>query len=122
VTEKKVVKAEGKCLPCDNIQSRDWYSWLNLMPPPPDEFHVVGEIYVPNPGVDPLLAPRHPQGINPEILLLDLHLRQQPGNWPQTLVWRSARYDKVGPRTKYARVQVFCDEKVVADMKVEEVH
>ena len=26
-----------------NVETRDWYAWINLMPPKPDDFHVVGE-------------------------------------------------------------------------------
>ena len=39
-------KTEGRCLPCEGIDTQDWYVWINLMPPPPDDFHVVGEVWV----------------------------------------------------------------------------
>jgi hypothetical protein len=113
--------AEGSCLPCKDIKTRDWYAWLNLMPPPPDDFHVVGEVYVPNPGVDPFLTPKNPQGINPQILLLDLYLIQRPGIWPQVFVWKQARYDKIGG-ARYTQVQVFCGDELIADIPVQEVH
>ena len=51
-------RAEGRCVVCKDIKTRDWYPWNNLMPPPPDDFHVVGEVYVPNPGVDVCSHPR----------------------------------------------------------------
>jgi hypothetical protein len=38
-------RMEGSFVPCKGIKTKDWYSWLNLMPPPPDDFHVVGEVY-----------------------------------------------------------------------------
>jgi hypothetical protein len=113
---------EGRCLPCQGTETRDWYAWLNLMPPPPDDFHVVGEVYVPNPGVDPFLTPRVPQGFNPSILLLNLYLIQRPGVWPAVQVWKQARYDKIGAPIKYTQVQIFCDEEVIADIPVQEVH
>ena len=112
------VKAEGSTIPCKGIETRDWYAWLNLMPPPPDDFHVIGEAYVPNPGVEALLVPRVPQGSNPAILLLDLYLVQLPGVWPQVFVWKTARYDKYNPGMKYTQVQVFCGDEVIADIKV----
>lgn len=115
-------RAEGRCLPCKEIQTRDWYAWINLMPPPPDEFHVVGEVYVPNPGVDPFLTPKNPQGINPEILLLDLYLIQRPGIWPRVFVWKQARYDKIVRETRYKQVQIFCDDQLIADIPVHIVH
>ena len=111
--------AEGSCLPCRGIETRDWYAWLNLMPPPPDDFHVIGEVYVPNPGVDPFLTPRNPQGINPAILLLDLFLIQRPGIWPQVFVWKQARYDKTARSIRYTQVQVFCGDELIADIKVD---
>ncbi|HJU40844.1 MAG TPA: hypothetical protein VJ724_14835, partial [Tahibacter sp.] len=77
------------------MNTRNWYAWINKMPPPPDDFHVVGEVEVPNPGIEALLTVRSPQGINPDILLLDLHLFQKPGVWPQVVTWVQARYDKV---------------------------
>lgn len=115
-------KTDGKCLPCKDAQTQDWYAWINLMPPPPDDFHVVGEVYVPNPGVDPFLTPRVPQGTNPTILQLDLYLCQQPGIWPQVFVWKPVRYDKVGRNFGYERVEVFCGEERIADFPVETVH
>lgn len=60
--------------------------WNDTMPPKPDTFHMVGEVQVPNPGVEVLLAPRTPQGINPQTLLLTLLLVQRAGVWPQLVV------------------------------------
>ncbi len=110
------------CLPCDNVSTRDWYAWLNRMPPPPDDFHVSGEVLVPNPGVDVLLVPKQPQGINPKYLLMDLYLVQRPGIWPQVQVWKPARYDKTPAGTAYEHVQIFCGDKSIADVPVEVVH
>ncbi len=121
MSSEETKASEGGCLPCAGIDTRDWYAWLNLMPPKPDDFHVIGEVFVPNPGVDPFLTPKVPQGINPQILLLDLHLIQQPGNWPQVFVWKPARYDKVPSTIHYTQVQIFCGDEMIADVKVEEV-
>ena len=57
-----------------NIAAGGWYARINMMPPPPDDFHVIGEVEVANPGVKAELTKRIPQGINQKILLLDLHL------------------------------------------------
>jgi hypothetical protein len=97
--------------------TRDWYAWNNVMPPGPNQFHIVGEVEVPNPGVDVLLVPRTPQGINPRVLLLDLHLIQRPGLWPQIVVWKHASYKKVN--ATYDKVQVFSGIQVIADVPVE---
>ena len=75
------------------METRNWYAWINTMPPKPDDFHIIGEVFVGNPGVEALLTPKQPQGINPRIFLLDLHLIQKPGMWPQVMTWVQARYD-----------------------------
>ncbi|MDJ0715435.1 MAG: hypothetical protein QNJ54_14615 [Prochloraceae cyanobacterium] len=108
-------------IPCIGAKSRDWYAWNNLMPPKPDDFHVIGEVQVPNPGVIAELKPRVPQGINPKIMLLNLFLFQRPGTWPQVQTWVEARYDKILPESDYEQVQIFCDDEIIAEIKVEDV-
>ena len=65
------------------METRNWYAWINTMPPKPDDFHIIGEVFVGNPGVEALLTPKQPQGINPRIFLLDLHLIQKPECGPK---------------------------------------
>jgi hypothetical protein len=105
------------------METRDWYAWINRMPPPPDDFHVIGEVEVGNPGIEAILCPKVPQGINPEILLLDLHLVQRPGQWPDVVTWAQARYDKifVSGSTAYTDVEVFHKGEVIASIKVESI-
>ncbi|MBV4458731.1 hypothetical protein KVG96_12285 [Pseudomonas sp. COR58] len=92
-----------------NTSSKNWHAWLNAMPPKPDSFHVVGDVEVANPGVKAILTMRAPQGINPGILMLDLHLIQEPGIWPQMMVCTQARYDRVMPpgSPNYSAVDVY---------------
>lgn len=103
----------------DATETKDWYSWINLMPPPPNDFHVVGEVLVSNPGVKAILTPKVPQGINPTILLLELILVQQPGFWPQVTTWVEARYDKVVNGSPYRSVQIFCCNEAIAEIPVD---
>jgi hypothetical protein len=57
-----------------STDTRNWYAWINIMPPRPlHSFHVSGEVLVGNPGVEAFLTVKEPQGINGDILLLDLH-------------------------------------------------
>lgn len=118
MTEESI---EGRCLPCQNTQTRDWCAWNDLMPPRPNFFYVTGEVYVANPGVDPLLTPTEPQGINPRILLIDLYLCQRPGIWPQVFVWKAVRFEKKILRG-YDEVQILCDGQPIATVPVEDVH
>jgi hypothetical protein len=94
------------------------------MPPKPDDFHVIGEILVDNPGVQGELCPKEPEEIDPNILLLDLHLVQRPGVWPQVRTWVQCRYDRIlSPRSpKYTDVEVFYNGASIAKVKVDEVH
>jgi len=116
-------RIEGSCGSCTkDTKTRDWYAWLDLMPPTPDHLHVIGEVYVSNPGIKPMLVFHEPQGINPRILMLDLLLRQRPGVWPQVFVWRQVRYDKTNRNLRYDQVDILCGGEVIASIPVEEVH
>jgi hypothetical protein len=113
-----VIEEKGEAI----MKTRNWHAWINAMPPGPNNLHVVGEVLVGNPGIQGELTIRQPQGINPAILLLDLHLVQRPGMWPQVMTWKQVRFDKVMvPRTpRYTEVQVFAGgTKPIAKMKVE---
>jgi hypothetical protein len=114
--EKRVVVS------CKEAPTRDWYAWNNLMPPKPDDFHVVGEVQVCNPGIMAMLCPKEPQGINPDMLLMDLILVQQPGVWPQLITWVPARYDKILMNSTYRSVSIFCDGDQIPEVPVEDVH
>lgn len=106
------------------MKTRNWYAWINLMPPPPDDFHVIGEVYVGNPGVRAVLCTKEPQGTNPNVLLLDLHLVQRPGGCPDVMTWVQCRYDTVltASSPRYTDVVVFHNNESIATMKVDMVH
>lgn len=105
------------------METKNWYAWVNLMPPKPDDFHVVGEVLVGNPGVEAMLCVKEPQGINPKILLLDMHLVQKPGIWPQVMTWVQARYDRILPpgSSGYEQVEIFFENESIALIPVNEV-
>lgn len=103
------------------VNTRDWYAWNNLMPPKPDDFHVTGWVEVANPGVDPHLIYRTPQGINPDIILLDLVLVQKPGVWPQVVVWKQVRYDEIPSYRNYTLADIQNNGKSIVQVKVENI-
>lgn len=113
---------KGQVVSCKDALTRDWYAWNNLMPPKPDDFHVVGEVQVGNPGITVTLRPKEHQGINPDILLMDLILVQLPGVWPRVITWAPARYDKVLLNSTYRSVEIYCDGNRIAEVPVEDVH
>src|SRR5688572_30073920 len=116
--------AKGRGAAGAKVKTRKWYAWLNMEPPPPDDLHAIGEVRVANPGVEAYLTYHTPQGFNPNILLLDLHLVQRPGFWPQVLTWVQARYDRTLHPTeaRYTNVTVLYGGAAVASMKVKQIH
>jgi hypothetical protein len=103
-----------------------WYAWENLQPPGPSKLHVIGEVAVPNPGVEASLVEKYPQGFNPTILLLELILVQRPGIWAQVVVNKQVHFEKLtqGNHYKYKLVEVFSggDAQPIVAIPVEEVH
>lgn len=102
--------------------TRDWYAWVNLMPPGPPSFHVVGSVLAPTPGYEARLRPAEPQGINPSQLILEVELVPLPGVWPDVLTWISARYDQKDYDAAYTEVAIRCGGAIYAVTPVEEVH
>ncbi|GGK29679.1 hypothetical protein [Salinarimonas ramus] len=85
-----------------------WAAFLNKMPPPPDNFYVVGAVTVGNPGVRPVLTAAE-DALGPDgTLQLDLHLVQEPGMWPMVITTKDVRYDRVvlpgAPEIKAIRI------------------
>ena len=113
---------QGHVINSKTVNTRNWHAWNNLMPPPPYSFFVVGEVEVPNPGVEALLVPKVPQGTNPAILMLDLHLIQKPGVWPQNVTWVQARYEKIITGKQYSEVEIFYNNQRIALIPVIDVH
>jgi hypothetical protein len=92
-------------------------AWINLMPPRPDDFHVIGGVVVTNPGIQATLTKRHPQGINPKILILDLSLMQQPGNWIQVVTCAQGRYDEILDwRENYSSVSIYHGDQLISNI------
>ncbi|MDJ0627540.1 MAG: hypothetical protein QNJ44_04700 [Rhodobacter sp.] len=111
---------ESTPISCKNTETRDWYAWIDTMPPGPNMLYVVGEAWAPNPGVEGFLVPSNPQGINPRILLLDIHFYQRPGIWPQVMTWIPVRYQRPvsGPKA-YSDVTILCEGDPIAQIPVE---
>ncbi|MCG8507471.1 MAG: hypothetical protein MI755_22905 [Sphingomonadales bacterium] len=113
---------EAHCLSCKGVKTKEWHAWLNLMPPLPNDFHIVGKVQVPNPGVEPLLFEHEPQGVNPTIFLADLFLYQRPGGWPDIVVWKPVRFEKTVEDPPYRGVKVLCGKETIAKFPVKRVY
>jgi hypothetical protein len=104
------------------MKTKDWYAWINTMPPKPDDLHVIGQVIVPNPGIEALLTARESSG-NFNVIELDLHLVQRPGMWPAVVSVAQARYDQVlSPVSpKYAHASIFLDGTLIEKLEVDEI-
>jgi hypothetical protein len=123
MSQEGIVKAvQNEVVGCKGVKTTNWHAWNNKMPPKPDDFHVTGQVEVPNYGVAAKLVYRVPQGIKEKILLLDLVLIQQPGIWPSAVTLAQARYDQTPPVVDYDRVEIFCGKESIASVKVEDIH
>ncbi|MFO0902229.1 MAG: hypothetical protein U0939_04470 [Pirellulales bacterium] len=96
-----------------------WYAWNDRQPPAPASFHLYGEVQVANPGIEPQLVYRNPQGFNSHIVLLDLLLIQKPGIWIQIPTWRQVSYSRLG--STYQSAEIFCNDKPFAAVAATEV-
>ena len=97
----------------------DWNAWVDAMPgPDPSKLIVTGQVLVANPGEDAILYKKVPQGSNPAILLLDLHLVQKPGYYPQVLTWVEARYEEQAQVGTYSKVNILSDNEVIGEAPV----
>jgi hypothetical protein len=107
---------------CNGANTHSWEAWNNVMPGADKSFHVIGKAKVNSGGWKASLVKRVPQGINPEILLLDLTITPPTGNVIKPILNLDLDYSEKPATGKYTRVQVFCGEKLTADLPVKDIH
>jgi|GEM_PF-6087615 len=114
----------GHLIAARELDTKEWYSWINLMGSPYYEFHLIGEIYLPRyPETMPRLAPspsREPAS-DPRILLLELRFQQKPMTSSRSFAWKAVRYDEAVLNRTYETVQVRYEGIVIIDVPVEQV-
>lgn len=96
--------------------SQNWYAWNDLIPPGPPSFHIVGDVQVPNPGVDVFLVEIYPQGLSSQTIDLELIYAQRPGIWPQHVVVKHVTFEKY--RAVFTNAKVYFGTNVIADLPV----
>ena len=94
--------------------TRNWFAWNDIQPPPPDSFHLVGEVEVIGPLSDVLLVERSPQGINPRILLLDLVISEPTGSHSPRRLFKPVSFARIN-RT-YDSAQIFFEDDVLINV------
>jgi hypothetical protein len=96
---------------------KDWSAIHNFMPPHPGRLIVRGKCTFPTPGYKVSFKHHHPQGINPEILLLDKTVVSPTGIEPQHVVTIDVEYEEQTTH-HYKEVEILPDG---AHIKVQEV-
>lgn len=114
-----VERFEGQTVMLPMLETRDWFAWNNVQPVGPARFHITGEVYAPNPGMDAMLVPRVSPGTDPTTLLLDVIPTQAPGKWLQVCVWVPARCDLTPGY--FRRVRIFFRDALVAEVEAHDI-
>lgn len=104
------------------IQTRKWSGAIDKMPMGAPRFHLRGEIYVGNEGMEATLSPAATSGIGPRILILELSLVQHPGYFPQVLRWVEVRYDEIPAAAEWAEVRIRYNGNIVGVVAVKTVY
>jgi hypothetical protein len=89
-------------------------AWIDRMPGSPHKLIVVGKAEVTTGGWSGKLVYRNPQGINPEILLLDAVLTAPTGGAPDVISEVPLRYDESPPKQDYVQVDITLDKQTVS--------
>jgi hypothetical protein len=100
--------------------TRNWHAWQNLQPPGPPSLHVMGEVETSNTNQTPHLKEAVPQGIIPEMLLLDLTITTS-GIGNPVMGWKLVTFTKKISKDQYSGVDIHSDGQHVATIKVETV-
>lgn len=83
----------------------EWSAVQDFMPPGPPRLRVRGVCTMPTPGYRLSLTRTVPQGTNPAILLLDLHVEPPTGPVIQVLTPTPAEYEEEGDQ-RFTHVQI----------------
>ena len=94
----------------------DWSAWSNRMPGSQPSIHVKGTCTFPTGGYKVFLKRAAPQGINPQILLLDLKIVKPTGMVTQQITSQEVKFDEK-TRSSFTQVQIRPDN-VTVDVKI----
>jgi hypothetical protein len=83
-------------------------AWIDRMPGPgaQPKLIVVGDVQVPTSGWHVWLERRVPQGINPDILVLDVKARKPGGIVLEVITTIPLRYEERPPQREYTQVTI----------------
>ncbi len=107
---------------CNGARTHDWHAWNNRMPMSDQAVHVTGKAGVNSGGWKASLTKRSDQGTNASLLLLNLDVSPPRGPTIQPMLELKLDYTETNSAGKYQRARIFCVEKLVADIPVEDAH
>jgi hypothetical protein len=81
-------------------------AWIDRMPGAGPKLIVIGDVQVPTSGWHVWLTPRAPQGINPNILILDVSAQKPSGIVLQVITTIPLRYEEAPPHNEYTQVTI----------------
>jgi len=107
---------------CNGVKTDDWHAWSDFMPMSAKAVHVTGRAIVNSGGWKATLTRRSDSDTNSSALLLNLELSPPRGPTIQPILVLKLHYSETNAAGKFTRARVFCGDKVIADVPVEETH
>jgi len=86
-----------------------WKAWHDNQPPGPATLHVIGKCTFPTSGYSVELKRHEPQGINPQIYILDKIVHTPTGNVSQIVTDVDVKYIEK-TKAKYSEVHILPDD------------
>jgi hypothetical protein len=94
-----------------NPDAKEFKAWLDKMPGANNTLHVTGSVTVPTTGWTATLTEKHPQGINPTILILEVKKVKPTGKAGDIVSHIPVRFDKPkSPDYEHVTIQGDGDE------------
>jgi hypothetical protein len=99
------------------IHTKEWHAVEDSMPPGGATLRVTGQVETTNSNQTPHLSETNPQGIVPNILLLDLTVTAS-GAGEAVMGWQEARFEKKVSRGQYKHVDILWEGKIIQHLDV----
>lgn len=100
----------------------EFSAWINLQPPDPSRLIVIGKVVTNGGDLQPKLKERVPQGVNQNILLLDLTVEQTGKPGTDDIAPRDVRFDKPAGQGAYKQVEIYFEGERCLTLEVQEAH
>ncbi|MGN6463947.1 MAG: hypothetical protein ACTHLP_00525 [Rhizobiaceae bacterium] len=90
----------------DQLIDTLWKAWIDAMPGAQNKIYVTGEVRTGAANEVPKLTMAVPQGVNPNILVLDLSIQDSGDRGIQLVAFRAARFERESGSHHYSRVEI----------------